>query len=282
MQFLNPRTYFAFNRIFTSPESSDSLVGLLNAILNSTISYRLVEASVLDVRLAPKLKALEEIDFYISAKDQRDKTYFIGIQLLNVLFYENRALSHTCQHDAKSSIKTEYNALLTELIVITLSDFAIFEAHPDYLNHFQVSENLDGIGSNIQAVFVELPKFNKQQDALQTLLDKWAYFLKYADSLQTVPEILTVEQPIAHAFQLADQVKFTEKELDLQERSLFFIHDQRRALTKATEMGFEQGIAQGRKQAQQALQCKAILALFASGFQAEFIANTLNLPIDQV
>lgn len=278
VRFLNPRTHFAFKHIFASAESSDSLVSLLNAILNSTISYRIVAASMLDVKLAPKLKALDEIDFYVRAQDQRDKNYLIGIQILNLLGYENRALSLACQHDVGAFIQTEYNALSLEFIVITLSDFVLFGAYPDFIRHFTVSKNLDD-GNNLQSVFVELPKFDKQQAALETTLDKWIYFLKHAATLQAIPETLAIEQPIARALQRAEYATLTDKEQDTQQKSLFFIQDQHSAVVKAKRLGFEEGLAQGLKLAEQH---KTILALFANGLSVEFIANALNLAIDQV
>lgn len=279
MRFLKPHTYFAFKHIFASPENSDSLVGLLNGLLSSTISYPMIAASIIEKAGAPKLKALAEIDFYVCAKDQQNKTYFIGIQLLNVRWYENQALSLACQCDDARFIKAEYNALTTEFIVITLSDFVLFEAHADFIHHFAVSEDLDEIGNNIHAVFVELPKFDKQQTALATTLDKWGYFLKHAATLQAIPETLAIEQPIACALQRAEYATLTDKEEDIQQRHLFFIHDQRTSVINAKRQGFKEGLAEGFKQAEQQ---KTILALFASGLSVAFIANALNLPIDQV
>lgn len=275
MRFLKPHTYFAFKHIFASPENSDSLVSLLNGILGSTLSYPMIEASMIETARAPKLKSLAEIDFYVCAKDLQNKTYFIGIQLLNVRWYENQALSLACQRDDAQFIKTEYNALSTAFIVLTLSDFVLFEAYPDFVRHFTVSENLDGVGNNIHAVFVELPKFDKQQAVLPTTLDKWIYFLKHAATLQAIPETLAIEQPIARALQRAEYATLTEKEEDIQEKTLFFINGHRNLLINATRQGFAEGLKQAEQQ-------KTIRALFANGLSVAFIANALNLSIDQV
>ena len=59
--------------------------------------------------------------------------------------------------------------------------------------------------------------------------------------MSTVPEI-------KKAFYIANQVNLTPEELDDQEKSEFFIQDQRGAVNKAIKQGIEQGLQQGIEQ----------------------------------
>lgn len=52
-------------------------------------------------------------------------------------------------------------------------------------------------------VFIELPKFSKEEKELETHFDKWLYFLKHLDSFKTIPEILN-EDIFIEAFKTAE------------------------------------------------------------------------------
>ncbi len=48
MRFLNPKTDFAFKKIFGSTESREILLSFLNAILGLESPYRLSDLTILD------------------------------------------------------------------------------------------------------------------------------------------------------------------------------------------------------------------------------------------
>ncbi len=104
-----------------------------------------------------------------------------------------------------------------------ISRFALKEQ--DYLVDYSIYD--------IELVFVELPKFNKTLAELETITDKWIYFLKSARSLDKVPETMGVVPEIQKAFEIANQANLNRDELeDLQKREIF-IQDQRNAITRA-------------------------------------------------
>ena len=52
---------------------------------------------------------------------------------------------------------------------------------------------------------MELPKFKKGLEELETITDKWIYFLKSARKLQSVPEVMASVPEISQAFAIANQ-----------------------------------------------------------------------------
>lgn len=89
--------------------------------------------------------------------------------------------------------------------------------------------------NNIKLVFVELSKFTKELHQLETLADKWIYFMKYARTITDVPEIMDSVPEIHKAFDIANQVNLTVDELADLERREMFIDDQQGAIIKATQ-----------------------------------------------
>jgi hypothetical protein len=84
-----------------------------------------------------------------------------------------------------------------------------------------------------------LPKFNKQLDDLETLTDKWIYFMNNAPSLERVPSTMETVSEIQQAFAIANETNLNPEELaDLEEREMFIL-DQQGVFLK----GIEKGIA---------------------------------------
>ena len=66
---------------------------------------------------------------------------------------------------------------------------------------------------DIELVFVELPKFHKEVNGLETLSDKWLYFLKYARQLDVVPESMNLVPEIKQAFEMANEMNLTPEQV---------------------------------------------------------------------
>ncbi len=102
---------------------------------------------------------------------------------------------------------------------------------------------------DLELVFVELPKFSKGLEELETLTEKWIYFLKTARSLDTVPEKMGAVPEIKKAFEIANQANLSREELDELEKREIYIHDQRNAIRRAKRIGMEQGREEGMREA---------------------------------
>ena len=118
MKFLNPKTDFAFKKIFGSEESGDILLSLLNALLGLQTPYRLIEVTILDPYLAPKIRGMKDSYLDVRAKDERGKSYIIEMQVLNVAGFEKRVLYNACKAYAGQLSSGDDYHLLTDVIAI--------------------------------------------------------------------------------------------------------------------------------------------------------------------
>jgi hypothetical protein len=62
---------------------------------------------------------------------------------------------------------------------------------------------IDYLIYDIELVFAELPKFSNDLDELETLTEKWLYFIKKARNLDIVPEKMEAVPEIKKAFEIA-------------------------------------------------------------------------------
>jgi len=282
MRFLNPRTDFAFKKIFGSEESRDILLSFLNAILGLQAPYRIEEVQILDPYQAPKIQGMKDTYVDVKARDEQGRWYIIEMQVLNVEGFEKRVLYNACKSYANQLDAGERYHLLTDVIAVTITNFIMFKDRPEVVHAFKLRADDGGLyGEDLQLVFAELPKFGKSEHELRDVLDKWFYFLKHAEDLRVVPPALESEPALRHALQMANRAGLTPEELDAQEKREIFIQDQRGALQKAMTQGLEQGRAEGRAEGEVEERLRIARSLLAI-LDDDAIAGTTGLPVETV
>ncbi|MEQ8960613.1 MAG: Rpn family recombination-promoting nuclease/putative transposase, partial [Coleofasciculus sp. C2-GNP5-27] len=164
--------------------------------------------------------------------------------------------------------KGEGYRMLKPVIALTLTDFEMFPHRHQYTSRFVYREVSDGSvypENDIELVFVELPKFTKDIEQLETITDKWIYFIKSARSLDEVPTNMDNIPELHRAFEIANQANLTLDELEDLERREMFIYDQQGA------------VALGREQEKRAI-AENLLTLLDD----EAIAATTGLSLETI
>jgi len=251
MRILNPRTDFAFKKIFGSQESGDILLSFLNAMLGLQSPYRIASVTILDPYLAPRIVGMKDTYVDVQAVDETGRRYIIEMQVLNVVGFEQRVPYNACKTYAGQIASGDDYRLLADVIALTITDFVMFPDQPGVVSKFKLRADNGALYSNdLELAFAELPKFTKAESELKSIQDKWLYFLKCAEDLTLIPDILEREPPIKHAFAIANRAGLTAEEESAQTRREIFIQDQRGALEKAKADGKAEGQAEGEARGQ--------------------------------
>lgn len=242
MIFINPKTDFAFKKIFGSEQSKDILISFLNALLYEARPV-IKDLQILNPYLAPRIRGVKDTYLDVKAKLKDSTTVIIEMQVLNVEGFEKRILYNAAKAYSIQLDSGEDYKLLEPVIALTITDFEMFDSLESAISRFVLKEKeflVDYLSYDIELVFVELPKFNKRLEELETLTDKWIYFIKNARSLDSVPETMEEVPEMKQAFAVANQANLSREELeDLQKREMW-IHDQRNAITKAVNQAVKQ------------------------------------------
>ena len=270
MRFINPKTDIAFKKIFGSEQSKDILISFLNSMLYNGKPI-IEDLEILHPYLTPRIRGVKETYLDIQAKITGNKTVIVEMQVLNVEGFEKRILynaakSYSLQLQAGEDYK------LNPVIALTLVDFQMFGDSESVISRFVLKEKdylVDYLSEELELVFVELPKFTKELEQLETLTDKWLYFMKSGWTLQTVPETMSAVPEIEQAFALANQANLNREELEELEHQEFFIYDHRNAILKGVSTAVN---AQVREIA------KRLLNLL----DEEAIAQTTGLSLEEV
>jgi len=275
MQFLDVKTDYAFKKVFGSDTSKDILISFLNAIIYDKEKIKIKDLTIVDPYNIPMIKGLKDTFVDVKAILDDDTKVIIEMQILNHTGFEKRVLYNAAKNYSIQLNKSEDYHLLNPVIALTLVDFIMFEDNQNTINNFQLleKEHLIKYNDDIELIFVELPKFQKELEQLKDIKDQWIYFVKNAGSLEYIPNNLDDE--IKKALQNANEANLSKDELEAQYKRKEFISIQKLALMKAKDDGISQGIEQGIEQEKVNIAKKLLDIL-----DDETISLKTKLPID--
>jgi predicted transposase/invertase (TIGR01784 family) len=231
-RYIDPKTDFAFKKIFGSTGSEHILRSFLNGILyggQPTIaSLRIVEPYSI-----PRVMGMKDTYLDVRAVLEDGQHIIIEMQVLNIPGMEQRVLYNAAKEYGNQLLQGEDYTLLNPVVALTLADFEMFpEAPKQMISRFKLFEKkrlLEYPDGDLELVFVELTKFNCELSNLKSLTDEWLYFLGHAGELSTIPTPLTEVAEIKEAFEKAERAGLTEEEEHALTLKRQWIADQRRA-----------------------------------------------------
>ncbi|NEP79406.1 MAG: Rpn family recombination-promoting nuclease/putative transposase [Okeania sp. SIO3B3] len=250
MRFISPKTDFAFKKIFGSTESKDILISFLNALIYSG------ESTIQDLEIIDPYNPGDTItlkDTYLDVKALLNdgSNVIIEMQVLNVPAFEKRVIYNLCKTYGNQLDTGEGYRRLKPVIALTITDFKMFEKTDRYINHFVFKEkekSFEYTDEEIAMIFVELPKFPKKLEELETIADKWIYFVKSAPSLEVIPSNLAEIKEIEKALNIANMANLSRKELEEVHKREVFLEDRAGQIMLARQEGREEGREEGRQQ----------------------------------
>ncbi len=281
--FINPKTDFAFKKIFGSEQSHGILVSFLNGILYAGESI-VEDLEILNPYQAPRIRGVKDTYLDVKAKLVSGQTVIIEMQVLNVEGFEKRILYNAAKAYSIQLSQGDQYKLLNPVIALTITDFIMFSEFDAVISRFVLKEKeylVDYPSCDLELVFVELPKFQQTLEQIDTLTEKWMYFLQHTRELEAIPERMGNVAAIRQAFEVANQSNLNRDELEELEHQSIFIQDQRNAISLASKQGREEGREAGREEGALSMQ-KTIATNLLSTMDDAAIANLTGLTLAEV
>ncbi|MEG5064335.1 Rpn family recombination-promoting nuclease/putative transposase [Microcoleus sp. B3-A4] len=237
MRFINPKIDFAFKKIFGSSDSKDILINFLNAILYEAQPV-IEDLEIIDSQPEPQTLPTQDTHLDVKATINGGRIALVEIQLINVPSFGNRVLYNAAKSYSQQLTGKERYETLKTVISLKIADFEMFENQPEFMSRFVFQEKeqqFESPDTEIELVFIELPKFSKELAELETTADQWIYFLENTSTLETIPETLSAVPEIQKAFRIASEENFTQQELNELHKQELWIEDQQIAIEIARE-----------------------------------------------
>ena len=243
MKFISPKTDFAFKKIFGSIHSKNILISFLNAIVynNQNIIQSL---EIINPYNHGVTNTLKETYLDVKALLDNGSTVIIEMQILNVEDFKKRVIYNLAKAYGNQLDVGQGYMMLKPFIALTIADFVLFKKIDKMITKFRFKEETELLNyqDELTLMFVELPKFKKELSALETLSDKWIYFIKSAPNLEVIPESLEEVSEIEAALNIANIANLSNEELEELGQQEKLMRDKKGQISLARKEGEETGI----------------------------------------
>ena len=279
MQFVDVTTDIAFKKVFGSEQHKDILIGFLNAVLDLQGDKSIREVTLKNPWQAPDIPILKETILDIKAVDNRGVSFIVEMQVEKKYSFQKRAQYYTAKAYTGQIDKGEDYPKLGQVIFIGILDFSCFDGN-DYLtrhlilNQSTMKQELKDLEFN----FIELSKFDKADEELGDIIEKWVYFIKNAGSLTMVPKSAASIPELNNAYSQAAVISWSKDELDAYEYWRMEATSDRYKLQEEYEKGIEKGVDIGEKKNR----LETVRKMKLKGFCVEDIAEITGLSREEI
>ena len=248
MRFVDPKTDFAFKRIFGSEDSKAALISFINASLELA-GDRLVETVEIKNPYQTRDLPIDKHSIVdIACTDKSGIRYLVEMQVDNVKGFANRMLFNLAGCYSGQLIKGQDYPKLNDVVLISVMDFSLFEGLESWRSLYVLKDIKTNYApfNQFRLCCLELKKFDKTEERLAGMLDKWAFFLKETGNLEMRPDALR-DAVFDVAFEKAEVSKLSPEEKEAYDASIQKVRDERGKIAAGVDKGRKEGRKEGEK-----------------------------------
>ncbi len=219
MQFVDITNYIAFRKIFGNSSKKKSLISFLNAVIDLPENEQIIDVEITNPYQLGRLSGGKSTIVDVKAKDEKGNIFIVEMQVAEFDFFHKRILYYTSQSYVSQIDKGVQYTKLRPVYFIGILEFKIGQSKNYFSRHKVMDvETKEQVIQDIEFNFIELPKFDKKIEQLETSIDQWTYFIKNAENLTVIPESVT-DEGLREAYIEADKQNWTKLELEDYERA---------------------------------------------------------------
>ena len=273
-RFINPYTDFGFKKLFGTELNKDLLISFLNALFNNS------EKEIEDIQylngenLGDGYGDRSSI-FDVYCKTKNGSRFIVEMQKAEQSYFKDRSVYYATTPIRQQAPKgKEWDYHLEDVYTIGVLNFKFPNGEypaDSYRHEIKLKDVEDDhvFYDKLTFVYLEMPKFNKTEDELVTMFDKWMFVLRNLSTLLERPKALQ-DRVFEKLFQQAEIAKYTPEERQEYEASVKNYWDYFSTMkTAADNASNERAISIARK-------------MKARGDSAEEIAEMTDLSIEQI
>ena len=244
-KYINPFTDYGFKKLFGEEINKELLIDFLNCILKEekVIELQYLRSEQLGSHLFER-KAI----FDLYCENEKGEKFIVEMQKSKQNFFKDRSVYYSSFPIQQQALRGDWNFELKAIYTIGILDFVFDEnkKNKDYY-HWEVKlmdvKTKQVFYDKLTYIYLEMPKFNKDIDELESKFDKWLYILKNLPLLHNYPQKLQ-DKIFDKLFKVAEIAKFTPEDKDNYDESLKVYRD----LKNVTETAYDDGVKIGKKE----------------------------------
>lgn len=252
-RYILPYTDFGFKHLFGSEPNKDLLISFLNALLQG--EQVIADLTYMNNEHLGNTQWERKAIFDVYCRNDKGEYFIVEMQNAYQKYFKDRSVFYTTFPIREQALQGDWDFELKAVYTVGLLNFVFDEDKnsEEYYHHevkLMDTRRKKVFYDKLTLIYLELPKFNKGEDELRTMMDKWMFVLKNLSRLLSKPASLQ-ERIFTRFFEVADIKRFTPEDRMQYEASLKAYRDNNNTLSSAIEKGYtkgrKEGIAEGRK-----------------------------------
>ena len=229
-RYMSPFTDFGFKKLFGEEANKRLLIDFLNHLL--PIKDKIVDITFKkNEQLATDFTSRGAV-YDIFCEDEKKNQFIVEMQNGRQTYFRDRAVFYSTFPIRDQAQKGQWNFKLKQVYCVGLLGFNLDDKPAkdekiisEYIHTVNLKNQHNAVFyKKLNYIFVELPKFNKQEHEITTHFEKWLYFLKNLENFESIPAILK-EEVFEEAFKVAEIANYTPEQRRVYESSLKVYRD---------------------------------------------------------
>jgi len=281
-KFLDPKNDVAFKRIFGTEKHKGILIHFLNDMLGLPQGEKIQQVSFLKTSQDPEIASKKQSIVDVLCTDEKGAQYIVEMQVAHAKGFEKRAQYYAAKAYVSQMQVGEAYDKLKEIIFLAITNFKMFPDKKEYKSDHVILDKKTCTQDlkDFYFCFLELPKFEKSIDELETVVERWAYFFKHATETkeEELEKIIGSDEVIREAYEALDQFSWSPEELNTYEQAKKRELDAAAILAQQKAEGIEEGIKKGQKNASLTIAKK----MLDQGFELGTIIQVTDLSEQEI
>ncbi len=179
--------------------------------------------------------------FDIYCENEKGEKFIVELQKAKQRYFKDRSIYYSTFPIQSQAEKGEWNFRLKSIYTVGILDFVFEENKKDHeIFHHEVQlfdKSTEKVFyDKLTYIYLEMPKFTKTEQDLETHFDKWLYVLKNLEDLTDRPKKLQ-EKVFNKLFAQAEIANYTDAEYAEYEESLKNYRDLKNSIDTAFDEG---------------------------------------------
>jgi predicted transposase/invertase (TIGR01784 family) len=247
-KYINPFTDFGFKKLFGEEANKDLLIDFLNALIQERGT--ITDLTYLKTEQLGVAEADRKAIFDLYCQNHKGEKFIVELQKAKQEFFKDRSLYYSTFAIQEQAPKGEWDYQLQGVYTIAVMDFRFDEwANEEHKFRHDIQlldiETKRVFYNKLRFIYLEMPKYNKTLEELETRYEKWLYLLRNLSKLDEIPEKLR-EKIFMKIFEIAEIAKYDAQQQLAYQSSLKYYRDWKNSLDTALKEGKEEGRLEGR------------------------------------
>lgn len=235
-KFVNPFTDFGFKKLFGTEFNKALLIDFLNELIRKETG-KIVDLTYLNPEQIGRSIDDRRAIFDIYCENELGEKFIVELQKAKQDFFKERSVFYSTFPIQQQAEKGGWNFDLKAVFTIGILDF-VFEDDREDQNVFHHEVKMVDVKTGrvfydkLTYIYLEMPKFKKSIDMLESHFEKWLYIIKNLQNLTNRPAQLQ-EKIFNQLFEQAEIAQFSEGEYMEYEESLKVYRDMQNVIDTA-------------------------------------------------